>query len=208
MSNILVWITIVGPLIYCVLVILAGFLHPGYSHFAQSVSKLVFEPYGWIQTLNFFLSGLVVVALAFRFRLEFPKKRCFLVVFIMMIIIGLTQFWVGWFETDPQGGLVTLSSTIHHISADIGVMLFVFVCFLVIPTLKSNSFRGLIIYTIIAGTVALLLEISWVMKIHFNFIRPEFGIYERVVLANTLVWIEVMALRLWVWHRGKSPIKQ
>ena len=52
---------IVGPIWSTTLIIVQGVLHPGYSHVRLPISALAAWPLGWIQNLNFCVSGLFTI---------------------------------------------------------------------------------------------------------------------------------------------------
>ena len=55
---------IVAPIIFAVLVVAQGLLQPDYSHIAMPISALATWPAGWIQTLNFYVFGVLMTAYA------------------------------------------------------------------------------------------------------------------------------------------------
>ena len=76
---------IVGPIWFTLLVVLQGFLQPDYSHVRSPISALGAWPTGWIQNLNFDVTG--ALGMAFRKRLPCtaacnqrrvgdPESRC------------------------------------------------------------------------------------------------------------------------------------
>jgi hypothetical membrane protein len=55
---------IIGPLWFTVLVVLQGLLQPDYSHVRMPISALAAWPAGWIQNVNFYVTGALTVAFA------------------------------------------------------------------------------------------------------------------------------------------------
>jgi hypothetical membrane protein len=55
---------LVAPFPFIALVILQGFLQPGYSHVSQPISALAALPFGWLQNINFYLVGTLIIAYA------------------------------------------------------------------------------------------------------------------------------------------------
>lgn len=57
---------VLGPILFTAIVIILGFLHPGYSHASQAVSELgaVGAPNAAAQAVNFLLLGLLTLAFA------------------------------------------------------------------------------------------------------------------------------------------------
>jgi len=52
----------IGPIWFTILVIVQGILQPDYSHIRMPISALAAWPTGWIQNLNFFVSGTLIAA--------------------------------------------------------------------------------------------------------------------------------------------------
>jgi len=55
---------IVEPVWFTTLVVMQGFLLPDYSHLRMPISALAAWPTGWIQNLNFYVSGALTMAFA------------------------------------------------------------------------------------------------------------------------------------------------
>jgi hypothetical membrane protein len=55
------------PLWFVALVVLQGALNPGYSHVALPISALAAFDTGWIQNLNFYVSGALLAVFTVRF---------------------------------------------------------------------------------------------------------------------------------------------
>ena len=75
---------IVGPIWFTTLVVLQGFLQPDYSHVRLPISALGAWPTGWIQSLNFYVTGALGMAFALALhrgvqlerRVGDPESRC------------------------------------------------------------------------------------------------------------------------------------
>jgi hypothetical membrane protein len=55
---------VIAPIWFITLVIVQGLLQPDYSHIAMPISALAAWPAGWIQNLNFFVSGTLLAGFA------------------------------------------------------------------------------------------------------------------------------------------------
>jgi hypothetical membrane protein len=56
---------IIGPVWFTTLVVVQGFLLPDYSHVRLPISALAAWPTGWIQNINFYVTGTLGIAFAF-----------------------------------------------------------------------------------------------------------------------------------------------
>jgi len=51
-----------GPLLFWTILLVSQWLHPGYDAWVDSISRLIFGKYGWLQTMNFYLLTLFSAA--------------------------------------------------------------------------------------------------------------------------------------------------
>ncbi len=148
-------------------------------------SGLALGPIGWIMTLTFFLSGLLMILFASGLRLRLPRVRpagvaTWLLSFVGVGMIGLI------FPTDKT--IRTTPATWHGHLHDAS---FVVIGLTLMPAMISLGFvffldprwKNLALYTWI--TVALAVPTFWMKGVAFYFF-----------LAAILIWCEVIALRL------------
>jgi hypothetical protein len=64
-----------GPICFVTLVIIQGILQPDYSHIAMPISALAAWPAGWMQSLNFFVSGILLAAFTFGLHAAIRPTR-------------------------------------------------------------------------------------------------------------------------------------
>ncbi len=153
-------------------------------------SGLALGPYGWIQVLNFVVSGLLLMLLAVGLHTGVDGRGA-RVGPVLLLIAGAAMALMG-FETDPifREGPRTLHGCIH----DSAFALFVLA---LLPSLfflwrrfrKDAPWRNHARYTLVTGVIAALL-IS----------LPGVTYYLFVVVV--LVWMEATAIRLWQLSRG------
>ena len=80
---------IVGPIFFTVLVVVQGFLRPEYSHVKMPISALAAWPTGWIQTIDFYVVGLLMMAFAVALRLGVQATRRGGTGFALLLMSGL-----------------------------------------------------------------------------------------------------------------------
>jgi hypothetical protein len=86
---------------------------------------------------------------------------------------------------------------ILHLTATYSVLgLFPIALALLLPSIRKDpGWHGLFIYTVVTGILALALSLSKLfVPDHTNW----FGLYERITVANPIVWVEVNAVWLLV----------
>ena len=153
-------------------------------------SGLALGPYGWIQVLNFVVSGLLLMLLAVGLHTGVDGRGA-RVGPVLLLIAGAAMALMG-FETDPifREGPRTLHGWIH----DLAFALFVLA---LLPSLfflwrrfrKDAPWRNHARYTLVTGVIAALL-----------IALPGVTYYLFVVVV--LVWMEATAIRLWRLSRG------
>src|SRR5262245_33178066 len=74
-TRLLAWAGIVAPVLFTAIVILQGVLQPDYSHVAMPISALAAWPYGWVQNVNFYVFGTLMVLFAFGFDAGVARTR-------------------------------------------------------------------------------------------------------------------------------------
>ena len=98
-----------------------------------------------------------------------------------------------------------ISEKVHRDSAIAIVVMSPLACFLLAPGLKASGHRGLWIYSMIAGTIA-------VVTVAVGFLIPTghsdfLGVFERILLLNGQMWGEIICVRL-IWTAFKPKPTQ
>jgi hypothetical protein len=185
---------IVGPIVLGVADLAAGLSVPWYNPIRDSISSLALTPMGWLQTIGFLVIGLLVEVFAAGLLFSIRGGRVFKFGIAILAWFGFDLLLVGAFRTDMVGTPRTIEGTIHGAAATTVFWLFPIACLLIASSLRNSAYwKDLFVYTIVTSVLAsvfmlvrlwLPLELSW------------FGLYERVLVYNVVIWLEVMAIRL------------
>jgi hypothetical protein len=181
---------IIGPAIFAVLVTgltfaETGFMRSiGWNPFGNVLdwpSGLAMGPYGWLMTINFFISGAMMAFFAYGLKLALQEKFAT----TLLMLAGFAMMGLV-FTTDPT--IRSYPKTWHGILHDsffavLGVMLMLGMLLLGRVFRKHEHWKNLSIYT--WGTLALVVPTFWLKGMAFY-----------VFLAAILVWSEVVAFRL------------
>jgi hypothetical protein len=194
LNGILALAGMVGPVLLIAADYTAAFSQPEYSLIRDSISSLAWTPMGWLQTIGFLAMGLLtelfVAGLSFNIR----GIKGFSVGIGLLVLFGFGLLLIGAFHTDYTGFPTTVNGTIHGLAAKSIFFIFMISSFLIALSLRNDpNWKPLFIYSLAASGLALALIICGVWITDGNF---HFGLYERILVADTIIWVEVMSIWL------------
>lgn len=184
-----------GPVVLIVTDIVASSANPGYSLVRDSISSLALAELGWVQTIGFLAIGLLVeifvAGLLYNIRARWgfhPSITC-------LVIMGFGLLLLGAFRTEPVGAPENTEGIIHNIAATAVFWLFPVSALLIAPSVKHDPYwKNVYKYTIITGILGFILVIMVVILEDTD--SSWFGLAERLLVANMIIWVEVMAFKL------------
>jgi len=194
---------IVGPLVLVALDIAAAVSEPKYSLIRNSISALGLTSLGWIQTIGFVVFGLLVEIFTAGLFLNIRRRHLFDLGIGLLTFFGFGLALIGLFRTDPIGTLPTWSGRIHVWAAYSVLGLFPVALALLLSSIKNDpNWRGLFHYTVVSGILAFALAVG-------RLFLPQniswFGLYERILVANVLIWLEIIGVRLLLLSLRRNP---
>ena len=185
---------IVGPFVLIVADLVAAFSEPRYDFIRDSISSLALTPMGWIQTIGFLAIGLLVEIFAAGLFLNIRGRFGFGLSIGLLSCFGFGLLLIGAFRTDPVGGLRTIEGTIHGVAAIAVFWIFPIAISLLAPSLRNDPYwQEMFPYTVVTSVLALALIIG---QLFLPTRLSWFGLYERVLVANAVIWVEAVAVRL------------
>jgi hypothetical membrane protein len=118
---------IVAPMSFIVLVIVQGLLQPDYSHIAMPISALAAGRAGWLQNLNFLVSGALLAGFAISLHHTIRPTRFGLLGVVLLLVTCIGLWIMGLFPwinvngdlIEPPGHVVGAVNC--PASAEIGV---------------------------------------------------------------------------------------
>lgn len=148
-------------------------------------SGLALGPYGWIMTLTFAVSGILIIIFAAGFRFGLPSSRLTTIAIWLLILAGIGMIGlISPTDKTMDRPLRTWHGILHDSSfVVIGLTLMPAMVLLGFVFLKDPRWKNLAVYTWL--TVALAVPTFWTKGFAFYFF-----------LLAILVWCEVMAFRL------------
>jgi len=181
---------IVGPIVVIVGDIAASLSTPGYSPIRDSVSSLALTGIGWLQSICFLAMGLLLEIFVAGLYFNIRRARGFHAGIVLLALCGFVLMLIATFHMDrPEA--TTIDGTIHTIASYGLGLLFPIAILSLAPSFKSTpNWKIIFVYTLIAGVLAFGLIIG----AFFTEQTGWFGLYERIIILNALVWVEVVAI--------------
>ncbi|MBI5019541.1 DUF998 domain-containing protein [Candidatus Gottesmanbacteria bacterium] len=189
--------TFISPIIFAFVVIVLGFITPGYDHLNYTISRLAIEKYGWIQSINFLqlalgihLTGIQVTKILENQKTEDAIIRIiFRICSVFLVIAAFVP--TDPIENVPLDYTLLTPTGLVHISL---VILFLIFSPLGIVRLarifrKEKILKSLAPFTVAAGFTALIGSVLW-FAFYFLGIYLEYrGIFQKAIAVPVLLWL-------------------
>ncbi len=175
----------------------AAAMAKNYSFIHDSISSLALTSYGYIPIIGFMVSGLLIEVFVAGLLFNVRHARGFHVGITAMVLFGFALLMVGAFRTDPAGTVVrSVHGDIHGLSASGAFWLFPIGLFCLAYSIKHDpAWTSLFRYTLIAAGLGVVLAF---LAIYLNHRIDWFGLLERTVVVNMILWVEVASFRMLV----------
>jgi MFS family permease len=183
---------IVGPIVVIVGDLAASSSVPDYSPVRNSVSSFALTSLGWLQTICFLAMGLLLEIFIAGLFFNIRRAKGFHAGIVLLALCGFVLMLIAAFHMDaPETELPTTAGIIHTITSYGLGLLFPIAILSLAPSFKSTpNWKNIFVYTLIAGVLAFGL----ILGAFFTDQRGWFGLYERTIILNALVWVEVVAI--------------
>lgn len=189
---------IAGPLLFTIAFILQGLFRPGYSHLSEPVSALTAGTGGWVQDLNFFVFGPLVVMFGIGLHLGVRPTRFGAVGPALLVVSGIGLVLAGAFPARDASGAFEVTPA--HLASAFLVFLGTGAGFIAVSRRmdKDPSWRGLCDYVLASGiTVVVLFLAAGRLAIPDSApLNQWVGLIQRATLAVWFPCTMVLALRL------------
>jgi MFS family permease len=182
---------IVGPIVVIVGDLAASLSTPGYSPIRDSVSSLALTRVGWLQSICFLAMALLLEIFVAGLFFNIHRARGFRAGIGLLAFEGFVLMLIATFHMDASEASRTTAGIIHTLASYGLGLLFPIAILLLAPSFKSTpNWKNIFVYTLIAGVLAFGLIIG----AFFTEQRGWFGLYERIIIGNALVWVEIVAI--------------
>jgi uncharacterized protein DUF998 len=189
-----------GPF-YLAVGVVQGLLRDGFDFSRHPLSLLANGPWGWVQTANFMLTGLMVLAAAMGFaRVLGPKSRAtswFLGAF------GLSMIVAAGFRADPVDGFppgtplgppttISMTGMVHFLAATLGFIMLGVACFVAARVMSRRQVRFLARVSFLSGVAVIIAFFGGAAFSSSS--AGVLGIWFSVIVGWT--WLAIMSLHL------------
>ena len=200
---------IIGPIFFTTLVVLQGFLLPEYSHVRMPISALAAWPNGWIQTINFYVVGLLMMAFAVALHLSVQATRREGTGFALLVMSGLGLVLAGVFPWHMVNGVPTetpahvVGAVMTFVSTGLGLVVFSR------RMAADPRWRDLAAYTMCTGIVVLLLFIAvgFFAIDEGTPLHQWAGLLQRVLCAVWFACLITLGFRLRVFSASPPQVR-
>jgi hypothetical protein len=190
----------IGAVLFVSVFTVSGWLYLDYSPTRMFVSELSLGPYGWVQILNFVLTGALMLVFGLGLAAHFSIGAAFRAGPALIQGIGVSLMASGPFTTDPSAMFqqASIHGVVHGIFGALVFTIAPISCFVFYRRFRRDTgWCPLAVWTLASGVVltvgVVLLKISQ---------QPGSGLFEwkglvqRVILFTFMAWIFAVAFRL------------
>jgi hypothetical membrane protein len=188
---------LVAPILFTGLVIVQGVRQPDYSHVALPISALAAWPLGWVQVVNFCVTGVLCIVFARGLhQAVMPARRN--IGAQLLVLTGLGLIAAGAFSWKMVDGVPT-ETPAHAVAAIVSfVSLSVGLLSLSRRFRRDPAWSDLATYTLLTALVvfALFMTMAFCAIGDATPLHPWAGLIQRVLCVVWFTWILVAARRL------------
>lgn len=182
---------IIGPIVVVIGDIAASLSTPDYNPIRDSISSLGLTSIGWLQSICFLAMGLLLEVFVAGLFFNIRRARGFHAGIGLLALEGFVVMLIAAFRMDTPGGLRTTTGMIHTLASYGLGLLFPIAILSLAPSLKSTpNWKNIFVYTLVAGVLASALITGAFLTEQTGW----FGLYERIIVANAIIWVEVVAI--------------
>jgi hypothetical protein len=207
---------IAGPL-FVVMFLAEGATRAGYDPLRHPVSSLALGDYGWMQTANFVVAGLLTIAFAVGMWRAFWSPRRSVWGPFLVGVWGIGLIGAGIFPTDPVSGYppgtpdqltgYSLHGAIHDLAFSLpGFVALLAACFVFCRRFAARGELGWAVYSGLTGVV---LTVAFVLASagfgQAGGLVDLAGLFQRVAVAAGFGWLTLLALHTLRSSPGEYP---
>lgn len=183
-----------APVIYACVVLVTGFLRPGYSHVAQSLSELgeAGAPYALVMNgAGFMILGVLLILFACALHRGIPDGSRAGPAFV--VLSGFSLVLVSLFPCDPGCVDITVTGEIHSITATVSAVTMICAILFTSPRLYTkDKWKKYGKFSLATGVLTGIISLCMFSPGFENYA----GLIQRVSMGLGLLWVEVIGMKL------------
>ena len=189
---------ILSSLLYVAMDVIGAAASPGYSFTSRAVSELsaIDSPARPFMLGLGLVYNILVIAFSLGVWATSAHNRRLQLTGMLLMIFGVLGFAAPFTPMHMRGTDFTLTDTLHITGAMIAVLL-MFLSIAIGATALGRKFCLYSVLTIIALLLFGALTIPDAPRIAANQPTPWVGLYERINIGVFMLWVIVLAIRLW-----------
>jgi len=186
------------------IIVLGPLWRGNYNIVEDGISQFALGEHGWIGTVYFALSAVLMAAFARSLTLSIPPSKTLKIATWMLYVIGACLVLLVFVKTEPQRGYWPLHRIIHDVISSVGAGLLPLACLLVAFSIKNDkTWRSLAAYSF---ATAILLALIDAMSITFFLHIHIVGLQQRLLFLVAFSWVVAMSLETLRVSSGKSSL--
>jgi hypothetical protein len=197
---------IAGPL-FVITFLIEGATRANYNPFRHPVSSLALGEYGWVQSANFLVAGLLTIAFAVGLRLALKPQRGSTWGPLLIAIWAIGLLGAGLFVTDPISDyppgtpdllqIPTWHGALHDQLSLPGFVALAGACFVIGSRFASQGERGWALYSVLSGLVFAFGIVLASVAFGQNQSLVAFGgLFQRLAVTVGWTWQTLLAVHL------------
>lgn len=191
---------IIGPVLFVTVFTVEGWSRSDYHPRSMFVSELSLGPDGWVQIVNFVISGALLVVFGRALAPSLRSRPAGGAGPLLLQIIGLSLMASGPFVTDPSAlfDQHSIHGVIHGVFGAVVFSLAPVTCFVFYRRFRRDpAWRGFAAWTLAVGVVLVLgLGLLKVAQQPGSALFAWKGLVQRVVLVGFMGWVFTVAALL------------
>lgn len=212
------WAGMIGSALFVLVFTIEGILRPGYDARSTFVSALSLGPRGWIQIVNFLVTGALFVLFAWGVAAQFHEGKASKAGPIILAVIGICLFFSGPFVMDPASTPRSEWSTHGIVHQLLGAVVFTLApvsTFVFLRRFRSDPKWQLLQWWTLAAGIIMVAAVVF-LRIAAqpppappNALTPWSGLIQRALIIPFMAWSFMFAWRLQrVWQVEESAPRQ
>lgn len=203
---------ILAPVVFVSVFTVAGALRPGYHPVSMFVSELSLGPGGWVQRLNFAVTGSLIAVFGWS-TVPLLRRSSGRVgpSSITFMVLGTCLALSGVANTDPSAmfSQTTTHGVVHGILGAVVFLSLPISCLQVAAELRRRELRATMRRVTVAVGVAMfaLIVVLKVSELPTTFLFAWRGLVQRIILIGYFVWLLGFATALRSYAR-RRPVAQ